>query len=180
MERSYRKVKSDFPISYEFHDDEFVAFEKHTTGIGSKLMKKMGYQGKCLGTQGQGIINPIKVKELPHYAGLGYVRKEIGKNFDMGSNQPTTDDEIPSSQSSDSEGPMNTYQRNTRGNYPKVAPKVWRKKNRCSHYNKEGHQQTTSSMLHALETSLEAPKGEHVQQMDPPHSWWSALLIWFF
>ena len=49
-----------------FPDDDFDMFENHTTGIGSKLLKRMGYEGKGLGINGQGIINPIKVEELPH------------------------------------------------------------------------------------------------------------------
>jgi len=32
-----------------FLDDDFVVFENHTTGIGSKLLKKIGYEGKGLG-----------------------------------------------------------------------------------------------------------------------------------
>lgn len=34
-------------------------------------------------------------------------------------------------------------------------------------------------MLHVMETSLEESKGEHVQQINPPHSQWSTLLSWF-
>lgn len=62
-----------------FPDDDFVVFENHTTGIGSKLLKRMGYEGKCLGINGQGIVNPIKVEELPRQGRLGYVRKEVGE-----------------------------------------------------------------------------------------------------
>jgi len=60
-----------------FPDNDFAVFENHTTGIGSKLLKRMGYEGKGLGINGQGIVNPIKVEELPCQAGLGYVRKEV-------------------------------------------------------------------------------------------------------
>ena len=58
-----------------FLDDDFIVFENHTTGIGSKLLERMGYEGKGLGVNGQGIVNPIKVEELPHQVGLGYVKK---------------------------------------------------------------------------------------------------------
>jgi len=104
----------------------------------------------------------------------------MGESSNATSNQPMTDDETPSSHSSDSEGSMNTYQRNTRGNPPKAAPKVLRKKDCCSCRNKDRHQQNMCLMLHAPETSLEETKGEHVKQMNPPHSWWSTLLSWFF
>ena len=114
MQHRYPEVKSDSSISFDFHDAEFTSFEKHTTGIGSKLLKKMGYHGKGLSIKGQGIINPIEVEELSHHAGLGYTRKEMGESSNTASNQLMIDDEIPSSQSSDSEGPINTYRRNTK------------------------------------------------------------------
>lgn len=55
-----------------------VLLKTHTTTIGSKLMKNMGYEGKRLGVNGQGIVNPIQVVELPQYVGLGYVKEEYG------------------------------------------------------------------------------------------------------
>jgi hypothetical protein len=58
---------------------DFGAFEKHTTCIGSKLMKQMGYEGRGLGANGQGIVRPIEVVEWPRYTGLGYVREEVGE-----------------------------------------------------------------------------------------------------
>jgi len=63
-------------VSFLDDDDDLGAFEKHTTNIGSRLMKKMGYEGKGLGVNGQGIVNTIQVEELPRHARLGYVRKE--------------------------------------------------------------------------------------------------------
>ena len=61
------------------HDDDFGAFEKHTTCIGLKLMKKMGYEGGGLRANGQCIVNPIEMVEIPRYEGLGYVIKELGE-----------------------------------------------------------------------------------------------------
>lgn len=74
----------------------------------------MGYQGKGLNINGQGIVNPIKVVELPRYAGLGYVQKEVGECSKTTHDQPMIGDESTSSNSSDSEGSMNTYQGHTR------------------------------------------------------------------
>jgi hypothetical protein len=41
----------------------------------------MGFDGKGLGINGQGMTNPIQVEEIPHYAGLGYVsgKGEVGE-----------------------------------------------------------------------------------------------------
>lgn len=51
---------------------EYGAFEMHTTGFGSKMMAKMGYQeGKGLGKDGQGISEPIEARQRPKALGLG-------------------------------------------------------------------------------------------------------------
>jgi len=47
-------------------------FEKHTRGVGFKLMIKMGYEGKGLGKHSQGMIEPLSVVEQPKDVGLGY------------------------------------------------------------------------------------------------------------
>ena len=48
----------------------FGAFERHTRGIGSKLLMKMGYEGKGLIKHAQGIVEPIVVEERPRYLDL--------------------------------------------------------------------------------------------------------------
>ena len=54
----------------------FGDFERHTRGIGSKLLMKMGYEGKGLGKHAQGIVEPIVVEERPRYSSLGYGQHE--------------------------------------------------------------------------------------------------------
>jgi hypothetical protein len=74
--------EDNLSISHSSHQDgSFGAFEKHTRGIGLKFLTKMGYEGKGLGIEGQGIVNPIVVVERPHYLGLGYGEEEIGTFF---------------------------------------------------------------------------------------------------
>ena len=163
LQHNHLEVKGDSSISYTFHDDDFVSFEKHTTGIRSKLLKKMGYQGKSLSINEQGTIKPIKVEELPCHARLGYVMKEVREFSKTNSGPPTTDDESTSSHPSDSEGSMSTYQRHIRRKRSKTIQKGWRRTNRCSYRNEVGHQQAMSQMFQAQKASIEEPKGENVQ-----------------
>ncbi len=48
-------------------------FERHTRGIGSKLMQQMGYlgAGTGLGREKQGIAEPLKAAQRPKNLGLG-------------------------------------------------------------------------------------------------------------
>ncbi len=97
LQRDPCEVKISSLNSCMWPDDDFAVFENNTTGIGSKLLKRMGYEGKGLGINGQGIVNPMKVEELARQTGLGYVRKEVGECAETASEPPTTDDEKPSS-----------------------------------------------------------------------------------
>jgi len=75
LQRHPCEVKSNTLNSCMCPDDDFAIFENHTLGIGSKLLKKIGYEGKGLGVNGQGIVNPIKVEELPRQVGLWVCQK---------------------------------------------------------------------------------------------------------
>lgn len=64
--------------SHQGVDVSFGEFEKDTRGIGSKLLTKMEFDGKCLGINDQGMINPMQVEEIHHYVRSGYGKGEIG------------------------------------------------------------------------------------------------------
>ena len=66
------EVNHTYLSSNSFKNAYIGSFEKHTRGIGSKLMSNMGYEGKGLDKHAQGIVEPIMVEERPKYLGLGY------------------------------------------------------------------------------------------------------------
>lgn len=60
-------------IPTEKASKDFAKFTKHSTGIGMKLMMKMGYlHGQGLGSDKKGIVNPVDVKLRPKQMGLGH------------------------------------------------------------------------------------------------------------
>ena len=54
--------------SYQGENVSLDEFKQHTYGIGFKLLTNMGYDGKGLGTNGQGMTNPIQAEGRPLYA----------------------------------------------------------------------------------------------------------------
>ena len=66
------EVNNSSLSSISFKNVYVGSFEKHTRGIGSKLMSMMGYEGKGLGKHAQGIVEPRMVEERPKYLGLVY------------------------------------------------------------------------------------------------------------
>jgi hypothetical protein len=65
-------VSDSLCSSHQYVDVSFDEFEKLTRGIGIKILTKMGFYGKGISINGQGMTNPIQDEERPCYVGLGY------------------------------------------------------------------------------------------------------------
>jgi len=67
-----KKSSLDMPKGSVKLTTSFGAFEKHTSGVGSKLLAKWGYEnGSGLGKDGRGMQTPIQVESRPKRLGLG-------------------------------------------------------------------------------------------------------------
>lgn len=55
----------------------FGAWERHTKGIGMKLLEQMGYEpGKGLGSDGRGIVTPVQAVQRVGKVSVGYYGSE--------------------------------------------------------------------------------------------------------
>jgi hypothetical protein len=59
-------------LSIDVSQEKLGEFEKHTRGIGSKILWKMGYDGQGLGKMRHGILSPIVVTPWSKHEGLGF------------------------------------------------------------------------------------------------------------
>jgi tuftelin-interacting protein 11 len=55
-------------------DRDFGDWEKHTKGVGMKLLERMGYRkGMGIGRDGEGLVNPVQAKlRVAKKGGLGF------------------------------------------------------------------------------------------------------------
>jgi hypothetical protein len=144
-------------------DASFGVFERHTKGIGLKLLRNMGYKGGGLGINGQGIIQPLEVVGRPWFAGLGYVEGECSKVAEAGnsSSKKIESSPTPSKKSNgtslfESDRSSKRFRRKSKSPQKswdnKSVAKCWKRKtpysegetgmksrNYCTHCNMRGH-----------------------------------------
>jgi hypothetical protein len=60
----------------EFSQQHFGEFEKHTKGIGLKILRKIDYYGQGLGKRRQGILSPIVATPRVKHVCLGFDQRK--------------------------------------------------------------------------------------------------------
>lgn len=66
----------------------FGKFNAHSKGFGQKMLEKMGWKGKGLGADGEGIVNPVETKLRPARMGLSF------RGFDERTEQAKYEDKL--------------------------------------------------------------------------------------
>lgn len=136
--------------------DNIGSWERHTKGIGSKLLAKMGYKRSArqgLGREGQGVAVPVQamLKPLPKGLGLDFINQQRSKDDPM---HPSLDSdrlrrEIVSSFN----------------NRPLVGHS--NKKHKPSHHSSDGYEQSSSRSVFNFINKVEAKPASSTMAMQP-------------
>ncbi|RIA90210.1 GC-rich sequence DNA-binding factor-like protein [Glomus cerebriforme] len=108
-------------------DRDFGKFEKHTKGIGLKLMQKMGYKiGEGLGSEGSGIVKPIETQLRPARMGLAYkgFKEKTSEVREKETRQSSVDDEGEISFKPVKKEKSNAWKKSAKTKKPKTAYKT--------------------------------------------------------
>ncbi|KAJ7548947.1 hypothetical protein O6H91_07G034300 [Diphasiastrum complanatum] len=112
---------------------DMAEFERHTRGIGMRLLEKMGYKGGGLGKNQQGIAVPIQAKLRPKNMGMGFNDfREAG---------------LPPAPGTEEQGDKAKEVK------PKTKEKLWLKKNR---EKKKDYVTAAELLLQKMEKGVEA------------------------
>eukprot|EP00210_Caulerpa_lentillifera_P005498 g5258.t1 len=129
----------------------FAAFEKHSRGVASKLMQKMGYKpGEGLGARKQGMVEPIVQKIRPKSMGMGY--------GDFKEQEPDT--------SVQSEEPVLTETR--RSTKKESVPRLWKQKSAKERIKRQF--KTPIEVLQESENAFSQMKSQTIIDMRNPQT----------
>jgi tuftelin-interacting protein 11 len=118
-----KKQKTHYdPFSGQGPQVQTPEWEKYSTGIGSKLLQKMGWNaGAGLGKDGSGIVEPIEVKVRPKNQGLSY------KGFQERTTQSLQDFDDENEVGFRNKNAQDSQKENKEREEPQELPSYWKK-----------------------------------------------------
>lgn len=84
IEEQLKLVRTSKSLEYHSNDKKgsnFGAWEKYSSGFGSKMLLKMGYAGGGLGKSEDGIVNPITIDQKYGYGSMKSIQPFINRGL---------------------------------------------------------------------------------------------------